>query len=73
MEVFKGLEEGLEVVGGKAGGAGQGSCAIRGGTGSSVTCPPLTKAICCKEREEVGGKKQTPGKNWRKGEKKVLM
>lgn len=29
MEVFKGLEEGLEVVGGKAGGAGQGSCAIR--------------------------------------------
>lgn len=56
MEVFKGLEKGLEVVGGKAGGAGQGSCAIRGGTGSSVTCPPLTKAICCKEREEVGAR-----------------
>ena len=47
---------------GGAGGTGQGSGAPGGVTGSSVTCPPLTKAICCRERERrQGGREQTLG------------
>lgn len=60
--------------GGGTGGAGQGSGAPGGVTGSSVTCPPLTRAICCRERERRrGGREQTPGKNGEKMKKKVLM
>lgn len=56
LELSKGLgERGGEVSGetrrGGAGGAGQGSGAPGGVTGSSVTCPPLTEAICCRERQ----------------------
>lgn len=71
MEVFKGLEEKLEVVGGKTSRAGQGSCAIRGGTGSSVTCPPLTKAICYKEWSGVGGLGGQGANTWKKTGNKV--
>lgn len=50
LEVFKGL--GKRSGGGwRRGGtarARQGSGALGGVTGSSVTCPPLTKAICCR-------------------------
>ena len=38
-----------------AGGAGQGSGVLGGGAGSSVTCPPLTRAICCRERDRRRG------------------
>lgn len=45
---------------GGTGGAGQGSGTLGGGTGSSVTCPPLTEAICCRERDRRwGGEEQT--------------
>lgn len=71
-------------VGGKIGGGGYvadgAGLRCSGGkvTGSSVTCPRLTKAICCKERQrrwEGEGKEQSLGKKivkrWRK--KKVLI
>lgn len=79
LEVFKGLGEGggggwwRDKEGDRrgTGGAGKGSGAQGGVTGSSVTCPPLTKAICCRERERRwGGKEQTLGKKMVKRGKK---
>lgn len=65
------------VAGGGAGETGQGSGAPGGVTGSSVTCPPLTKAICCRERERRrGGREQTLGNitvEKMEGKEKVLM
>ncbi len=52
--------------------ARQGSGAPRGVTGSSVTCPPLTKAICCreKERRQEAGIRRLEKRGKSRGEKK---